>query len=95
MTFVDPKGIRKIGSNVPKSQSFQTIKDIERHLGEPSVALSSFIVSNTPSYVTRPLWAVDKPPMEAPNILFKEEDKTTCVGNMIQRLSEMKAPQSI
>ena len=39
-------------------------KDIERRLAEPSVTLSSFIVSNTPSHVMRLLWAVEKPAMD-------------------------------
>jgi hypothetical protein len=95
IAFVDPKGIRNIGFNDPKIQFFQTIKDIERRLGEPSVSLSSFIVSNTPSHVMRLLWAVDKPTMEARNILFQEEDKTTYVSKMMQSLSEMKTPQSV
>lgn len=95
IAFVDPKGIRNIGFNDPKIQFFQTIKDIEQRLAEPSVTLSSFIVSNTPSHVMRLLWAVDKPAMEARNILFQEEDKTTYVGKMMERLSELKEPQSI
>lgn len=95
IAFVDPKGIRNIGFNDPKIQFSQTIKDIEQRLAEPSVTLSSFIVSNTPSHVMRLLWAVDKPAMEARNILFQEEDKTTYVGKMMERLSELKAPQSI
>ncbi len=95
IAFVDPKGIRNIGFNDPKIQFFQTIKDIEQRLAEPSVTLSSFIVSNTPSHVMRLLWAVDKPAMEARNILFQEEDKTTYVGKIMERLSELKAPQSI
>lgn len=87
ITFVDPKGIRNIGFNDPKIQFFQTIKDIERRLGEPSVKLSSFIVSNTPSHVMRLQWGVDKPAMEARNILFQEEDKTTYVGKMMEQIA--------
>lgn len=87
IAFVDPKGIRNIGFNDPKIQFFQTIKDIERRLGDPSVTLSSFIVANTPSHVMRLLWAVDKPAMEARNILFQEEDKATYVGKMMQRIT--------
>jgi hypothetical protein len=86
IAFVDPKGIRNIGFNDPKIQFFQTIKDIEHRLGDPSVILSSFIVSNTPSHVMRLLWSVDKPAMEARNILFQEEDKTTYVGKMMRSL---------
>lgn len=86
IAFVDPKGIRNIGFNDPKIQFFQTIKDIERRLAEPSVTLSSFIVSNTPSHVMRLLWTVDKPAMEARNILFQEEDKATYVRDMMSRI---------
>jgi hypothetical protein len=85
IAFVDPKGIRNIGFNDPKIQFFQTIKDIERRLGEPSVTLSSFIVSNTPSHVMRLLWGVDKSTMEERNILFQEEDKETYVRTMMER----------
>ena len=87
IAFIDPKGIRNLGFSDPKIQCFQTIKDIERRLGEPSVTLSSFIVSNTPSHVMRLLWAVDKPTMEARNIMFQEEDKTTYVGTMMNRIA--------
>ncbi len=90
IAFVDPKGIRNIGFNDPKIQFFQTIKDIERRLAEPSVTLSSFIVSNTPSHVMRLLWAIDKPAMEARNILFQEEDKATYVDVMFKRILEQR-----
>ena len=87
IAFVDPKGIRNIGFNDPKIQFFQTVKDIERRLDDPSVTLSSFIVSNTPSHVMRLLWAVDKPAMEARNILFQEEDKATYVADLMHRMA--------
>jgi hypothetical protein len=37
IAFVDPKGIRNLGFNDPKIRFFQTIKDIERRLGDPSI----------------------------------------------------------
>jgi hypothetical protein len=86
IAFVDPKGIRNIGFNDPKIQFFQTIKDIERRLGEPSVTLSSFIISNTPSHIMRLLWAVDKPAMDSRNILFQEEDKAIYIREMMARI---------
>jgi hypothetical protein len=33
---IDPKGIRNLGFNDPKIQFYQTVKDIERRLGDPS-----------------------------------------------------------
>jgi hypothetical protein len=86
IAFIDPKGIRNLGFNDPKIQFFQTIKDIERRLGEPSVTLSSFIISNTPSHVMRLLWAVEKQAMEVRNILFQDEDKDTYVRTMLERV---------
>ena len=55
VTFVDPKGIRNIGVDDPKIRFFETIKEIERRLGDPKVALDSFIVSRTPSHVMQKL----------------------------------------
>jgi hypothetical protein len=87
IAFIDPKGIRNLGFNDPKIQFFQTIKDIERRLAEPSVTLSSFIISNTPSHVMRLLWAVEKPAMDSRNILFQDEDKETYVGDLMRRVA--------
>lgn len=86
IAFIDPKGIRNVGFNDPKIQFFQTIKDIERRLADPSVTLSSFIISNTPSHVMRLLWAVEKAAMDSRNILFQEEDSATYVREMIERI---------
>ncbi len=86
IAFIDPKGIRNLGFNDPKIQFYQTIKDIERRLGDPSVTLSSFIISNTPSHMMRLLWAVEKAAMNSRNILFQEEDKWTYVGEMMRRI---------
>ena len=87
IAFIDPKGIRNIGFNDPKIQFFRTIKDIERRLGDPSVTLSSFIISNTPSHTMRLLWAVEKTTMDARNILFQDEDKSTYISEMMDRIA--------
>tara|TARA_R110000868_G_scaffold405577_1_gene685098 strand:- start:21756 stop:25022 length:3267 start_codon:yes stop_codon:yes gene_type:complete len=89
ITFVDPKGIRNIGFNDPKIQFFQTIKDIEKRLADPSVILSSFIISNTPSHVMRLQWPVEKNAMDARNILFQDEDKDTYVDVMFKRILQL------
>jgi hypothetical protein len=91
IVFIDPKSIRNLGFNDPKIQFFQTIKDIERRLAEPSVTLSSFIISNTPSHVMRLVWAVEKTAMDSRNILFQDEDKATYVRTMLERVA---APQA-
>jgi hypothetical protein len=90
IAFVDPKGIRNLGSTDPKIQFYTTIKEIEKRLGNPSVKLSSFIISNTPSHTMALLWAMDKTEMEARHILFQEEDKNTYVRAMLECIMEIE-----
>ena len=83
ISFVDPKGIRNLGLTDPKIQFFETIKDIEARLGDPSVILNSFIISNTPSHVMKLQWAVDKADMTTRHILFQDEDKNTYIQSLL------------
>jgi len=84
ITFVDPKGILNIGSTDPKIQFHKTIKEIELRLGDPTVKLESFIISNTSSYMMRMRWGMDKPQMEGCHILFQDEDKDSYVKAMME-----------
>ena len=83
ISFVDPKGIRNIGLTDPKIQFFGTIKEIEIRLGDPSITLNSFIISNTPSHVMKLQWAIEKAEMEARHILFQDEDKDTYIEALL------------
>ncbi len=86
ISFVDPKGIRNLGLTDPKISFFSNIKDIEKRLADPAVSLSSFIISNTPSHQMRLLWGVEKPEMEARNILFQVEDNDTYAKAMLSKM---------
>jgi hypothetical protein len=83
VAFVDPKGIRNVGVTDPKIRFHETIKEIEQRLGDPKVALDSFIVSNTPSHEMKKLWGLDKPAMHERHIVFQEEDKDSYIGAML------------
>src|SRR5208283_6122654 len=49
VTFVDPKGIRNLqGVDDPKISFHETIKALEKRLGDTKVSLNSFVVSVTP-----------------------------------------------
>jgi Type III restriction enzyme, res subunit len=85
ISFVDPKGIRNVGLTDPKIRFFETVKEIEKRLADPTVTLNSFIISNTPSHVMKLLWAIDKPDMEARHILFQEEDKDTYIEALLSK----------
>ncbi|PJA76005.1 DEAD/DEAH box helicase [bacterium CG_4_9_14_3_um_filter_65_15] len=90
VVFVDPKGIRHLGVSDPKIQFYETIKEIERRLGDRRISLHSFIVSNTPSATMRMLWGMDKQEMNARQILFQEEDKDTYVQSMLDTVVAAK-----
>lgn len=81
--FVDPKGIRNLGPSDPKIQFYEAIKEIEERLGDPSVRLQSFIVSNTPSATMRMLWNMEKSEMQRRHVLFQEEDRDSYVQSML------------
>lgn len=81
--FVDPKGIRNLGQNDPKIQFHQTIKEIESRLGDQSVELKSYIISNTPSRDMMKIWNLSKEEMRKKNILF-QEDQDTYISELLK-----------
>jgi hypothetical protein len=83
VVFIDPKGIRNLGSTDLKIQFHQEIKKIQERLADPNVNLQSFIVSNTPSHTMEMLWNMDKAAMRSRNILFQDEDQATYIGSML------------
>ena len=85
--FVDPKGIRNLGPTDPKIQFYESIKEIEKRLGDASVSLDSFIVSNTPSHTMKLLWNMEKSEMQKRHVLFQEEDQESYVGTMLRVVS--------
>ena len=85
--FVDPKGIRNLGPDDPKIQFYETIKEIERRLGDLNVRLQSFIVSNTPSATMCKQWSMEKSEMQKRHVLFQEEDKSSYVGVMLNGIA--------
>lgn len=72
--FVDPKGIRNLSKEDPKIRFHKTVKQIEERLGDPSMVLHSFIISNTSSYEVERLWGMDKDEIQALGIVFQEDE---------------------
>jgi hypothetical protein len=91
VAFVDPKGIRNVGLRDPKISFYETVKEIEQRLDNPSVTLDSFIVSNTPSHVMRKQWGIEKPEMAKRHIVFQDEDKSAYIGTILQTVAGAKA----
>jgi hypothetical protein len=85
ISFVDPKGIRNLGAKDPKIQFYRTIKEIEERLGDSTVTLNSFVVSNTPAHEMQLLWGVDKAKIEAWHVLFQQEDKDRYIEMLLTK----------
>jgi len=85
VVFVDPKGIRNLPSTDAKIRFHETVKEIEQRLGDPSVRLDSFIVSNTPSHTMVRQWNMPKAQMLSRHILFRQEDQDTYVRTMLEQ----------
>jgi hypothetical protein len=88
--FVDPKGLRNLeGAEDPKIRFHQSVKELESHLGDSDVTLHSFIVSRTrPADVGWWGSGMSKEDLEARNVLFQTEDKSTYVERLLRRMLE-------
>ena len=82
--FVDPKGIRNLSWNDPKILFHETVKEIEARLGDSSVRLDSYIVSNTPAATMQLHWSKDRAEMLRRNIVFQDEGGASYVGTMLR-----------
>jgi hypothetical protein len=85
VSFIDPKGILHLAYADPKTQFYDTIKDIEERLGDPTVILTSFIISNTPAFRMELQWGVTRSEMDEVNILFQDDDPDTYIETMLTR----------
>jgi len=74
MIFVDPKGIWHLRPTHPKIKFSKTIKKIEHQIGDSSVCLEAFIISNTPFAVMQSRWGMEKTEMQKLHVLFQEDD---------------------
>jgi hypothetical protein len=85
VNFVDPKGLRNVdGVNDPKIRFYKTVKELEARLGDPGVALDSFILSGTP-FQQIAWWeeGLSKEQLEERHVLFQWDDKNTYIGKLL------------
>lgn len=86
ITFIDPKGIRHHSLTKGKYEFYRSIKNLEARLGNPNIALNSFIVSNT--YYRDLIETgeiMSKQEMIDRNLLF-QEDRETYVSAMFAKI---------
>jgi hypothetical protein len=86
VTFIDPKGIRNLeGQDDPKIRFHETIKGIEREMGDANVILNSFIVSNTPHEEVA-FWLPTKGIARQRHVLFQDGSDTRYIGTMLEMI---------
>ncbi len=87
VSFVDPKGLRNLeGPEDPKIRFHQTVKELERQLGDPTVTLNSFIVS--PTRAPEVSWwngGMSKDEFEARNVFFQREDHSEYIAKILSK----------
>jgi hypothetical protein len=89
VNFIDPKGLRNLeGPEDPKIRFHQTIKDLERQLGDPAVILNSFIISST--RLSQVKWwngGMSEEEFEARNVLF-QDDQGAYIRKLLNKILE-------
>lgn len=66
----------------------ETIKEIEQRLGDPTVEMQSFIVSNTRADVISGMWNMQKPEMQQLHIVFQEDGAATYIREILEGIGE-------
>jgi len=58
------------------------VKEIEQRLGDSSVVLESYIVSNTPSHIMQQQWGISKDEMLRRHIVFQDENRNIYIKTL-------------
>jgi len=91
ISFIDPKGIRNLNPNKdPKINFYKSIKEKEKKQGDTNIILNSFIISNTEFSTISDLHSnITKKELENKNVLFQQDDKSSYINEMFNRILNM------
>ncbi|MEM2966760.1 MAG: DEAD/DEAH box helicase family protein [Candidatus Nitrosocaldaceae archaeon] len=92
--FIDPKGLVHYDLDHPKLNLYKYLKKVEETLGDPTIKLDAFIISNTPYEIFLQQRNLDnrtdmKEIEEKNHILFQYLDRNRLNTNYIDRLFEL------
>ncbi|WP_295525980.1 DEAD/DEAH box helicase family protein [Novosphingobium sp. Chol11] len=87
LSFLDPKGIRNLDLDDPKFGLFQEVKKLEAEIGDGTLSLNAFILSETDFGDLINSQRVNRPDLEARNVLFMERSGAAYLTEMFARLS--------
>ncbi len=88
VSFVDPKGIRNLdGADDPKIRFHDTIKNLEKRLGDPKAIPNLFVVSVTP-YKQVGWWdgGMTEKEFEKHHIVFRDAETLSHLDVLIRRV---------
>ena len=84
LAFVEPHGLQHEGPGHKKIEFHRVIKDIQARLASDNVVLNSFIV--TPTRFGKLNWGKTIQELEEMHVLFMEDQRSTYVASIIQRM---------
>ena len=86
LSFIDPKGIRQVDLEDPKLQLYKEIKTYEEKLGDPSVILNAFILSDTKfeAILNNPFGTAQE--LEDRHVLFLDDGGDSYLPKMLGRV---------
>jgi len=87
LSFLDPKGIRNLDLDDPKFGLFQEVKKLETEIGNGTLSLNAFILSETDFGDLINSRRVNRADLEARNVLFMERTGAAYLTEMFARLS--------
>ena len=94
-TFIDPKGkVRLERTDDSKIVFHRTIEDVEIKMGDPTVTLNPFIVTNT-GYEKVASWGPWKDELREHRVLFQQDNRDCYIETMPKRILQAQPASSI
>jgi hypothetical protein len=86
LSFLDPKGIRNLDLDDPKFGLFQEVKKLEGEIGDGSLSLNAFILSETEFGNLLNSRQLNRADLEAQNVLFMEKSSSIYINQMFKKI---------
>jgi hypothetical protein len=87
ISFIDPKGIGRLGLADLKVEFYQNIKELQNGIGDKEVILNSFILSNT-EFNDLPIQieGMRREDWEVKHVFFQKDDRKGYIHKMIDKI---------
>lgn len=86
LSFLDPKGIRNLDLDDPKFGLFREVKKLEGEIGDGSLSLNAFIMSETEFGDLLNSRRLNRADLEARNVLFMEKSNSSYIDQLFRAI---------